>query len=298
MKYVIAAVLALAVVIVILSVRLTALKKELKSINSQLEEILKGDTNALLTVSTRNKAVKKTALALNERIKELRKKELRLKSKNDELRTAITNISHDLRTPLTAICGYLDLLKTEEKSAEVGRCLSIIENRTDALKKLTEELFEYSLVTDEEDRLKFEEVSLNGTLEESIAAFYGAFKERGIEPQISITEATLVRILDRAALMRIFTNILSNALKYSDGDLNITLADSGKITFSNSAPKLNETQVGKLFDRFYTVESAEKSTGLGLAISRSLTESMGGSISADYRGGRLEISLYFPFQAK
>lgn len=293
MKYAVAAVFALAVVIVILTVRQIALKKELENISSQLSEILKGDTNALITVSTNNKSIKETALTLNEKIRELRKTELQLKSKNDELRTAITNISHDLRTPLTAICGYLDLLKSEEKSDEVDRCLGIIENRTEALKQLTEEFFKYSLVAFEEEKLKIEEISVNSALEESVAAFYGAFKEKGIEPRISITERKIMASLDKSALSRIFANILSNALKYSDGDLEIILNDSGKIIFTNTATGLDEIQVGKIFDRFYTVENARTSTGLGLSIARSLTERMNGKISASYSNKKLSVIVDF-----
>ena len=293
MKYAVAAVFALAVVIVILTVRQIALKKELENISSQLSEILKGDTNALITVSTNNKSIKETALTLNEKIRELRKTELQLKSKNDELRTAITNISHDLRTPLTAICGYLDLLKSEEKSDEVDRCLGIIENRTEALKQLTEEFFKYSLVAFEEEKLKIEEISVNSALEESVAAFYGAFKEKEIEPRISITERKITASLDKSALLRIFANILSNALKYSDGDLEILLNDSGKIVFTNTATGLDEIQVGKIFDRFYTVENARTSTGLGLSIARSLAERMGGKISASYGNQKLSIIVDF-----
>lgn len=293
MKYAVAAVLALSVVIVILTVRQIVLKKELESIISQLSEILKGDTNALITVSTNNKSIKKTALTLNEKIRELRKTELQLKSKNDELRTAITNISHDLRTPLTAICGYLDLLKYEKKSNEVDRCLGIIENRTEALKQLTEDFFKYSLVASEEDKMKIEEISVNGALEESVAAFYGAFKEKGIEPLISITERKITGSLDKSALLRIFANILSNTLKYSDGDLEIILNDSGKIIFTNTATGLDEIQVGKIFDRFYTVENARTSTGLGLSIARSLAERMGGKISASYSNKKLSVIVDF-----
>lgn len=293
MKYAVAAVFALAVVIVILTVRQIALKKELENISSQLSEILKGDTNALITVSTNNKSIKETALTLNEKIRELRKTELQLKSKNDELRTAITNISHDLRTPLTAICGYLDLLKSEEKSDEVDRCLGIIENRTEALKQLTEEFFKYSLVAFEEEKLKIEEISVNSALEESVAAFYGAFKEKEIEPRISITERKITASLDKSALLRIFANILSNALKYSDGDLEILLNDSGKIVFTNTATGLDEIQVGKIFDRFYTVENARTSTGLGLSIAKSLAERMGGKISASYSNQKLSVIVDF-----
>ena len=210
-----------------------------------------------------------------------------------ELKNAIANVSHDLRTPLTAICGYLELPKNEEKSQEVDRCLAIIENRTEALKKLTEELFQYSLAAFGEDELKPEELPLNGVLEESIAAYYAAFKEKGIEPVITLTEQKVFRRLDKTALVRIFANILSNALKYSDGDLEITLTDGGEIIFANTASNLDEIQVGKIFARFYTVENARTSTGLGLSIARSLAERMNGKITASYHGGRLVITVSF-----
>lgn len=91
-----------------------------------------------------------------------------------------------------------------------------------------------------------------------------------------------------------FQIFLNNAIKYSDGDLDITLTDSGEVIFANTAPRLNEVQVGKLFDRFYTVEAARKSTGLGLAIARTLIEQMNGTISAKYENGRLSICIFFP----
>ena len=289
----IAFVSVLFLVILILSLRIIFIKRELRNINLQIKEILETDTNAMITVSTTDKVILQTATTLNQNIRDLRKKELQLQSKNDEISTAITNISHDLRTPLTAICGYLELLKTEEKSPEVNRCLEIIENRTEAMKKLTEELFQYSLVACPENALNFEEVSVNGALEESIAAYYASFKEKGIEPLITISKQKIIRSLDKNALLRIFANILSNALKYSDGDLDITLTDSGEVIFANTAPKLDEIQVGKIFDRFYTVENARSSTGLGLSIARSLAERMNAAITASYSNKKLSVIVDF-----
>lgn len=115
----------------------------------------------------------------------------------------------------------------------------------------------------------------------------------GIQPEIRMSERRIERTLNREALGRVFGNILSNALKYSDGDLEITLRDSGEIVFSNSAVGLSEIQVGRLFDRFFTVESAENSGGLGLAIARTLVEQMGGTIGARYDGVRLHITICF-----
>jgi signal transduction histidine kinase len=209
-----------------------------------------------------------------------------------ELKNAVTNISHDLRTPLTAICGYLELLEQEEKSETVERYIDIIANRTEALKQLTEELFRYSVIVTTEEHEK-EQVVLNTVLEESIAAFYAALNEKEITPNIHIPEIKISRYLDRSALSRVFSNLLNNAMKYSDGDLDITLSETGEITFSNMASSLNEVQVGKLFDRFYTVEAARKSTGLGLAIARTLVEQMNGTIYATYENDMLSIHILF-----
>lgn len=91
-----------------------------------------------------------------------------------------------------------------------------------------------------------------------------------------------------------FSNLLQNAVKYSDGDLNIILTAAGEIEFSNSAAALNKVEVGRLFDRFYTVEAARNSTGLGLSIARSLVEQMHGTISARYEDSKLFFHILFP----
>ena len=160
------------------------------------------------------------------------------------------------------------------------------------MKQLTEELFRYSVILSTEE-MTLETVHVNGVLEESIAAFYGALTNRNIQPEIHITENRIERQLNREALGRVFSNILNNALKYSDGDLAITLRDNGEIIFSNTASALNEVQVGKLFDRFFTVEAARNSNGLGLAISKTLVEQMGGSISAELTNNKLIIYIRF-----
>ena len=283
----------LFLVILILSLKIFIMRKSIKEIQIDFAEKLTTDTNTVISISSNDKEIRELAKNINLQLKLLRKEKLKYLQGNSELKTAVTNIAHDLRTPLTAICGYLELLKNEEKSIEVERCLDIIENRTETLKQLTEELFRYSLIISQDDEIKNEEVCVNYVLEEIIAAYYGALKEKNITPVVALTDKRIVRNLDKTALSRVFANILSNAVKYSDGDLEILLNDSGEIIFSNTATGLDEIQVAKLFDRFYTVSDARTSTGLGLSIARNLVERMKGEISASYTNSRLVICIKF-----
>lgn len=118
-------------------------------------------------------------------------------------------------------------------------------------------------------------------------------QEKGIQPKIELPEEPVFRELDAGAVNRIFSNIISNALKYSDGDLSVVMDTDGSITFTNTAHNLNAVTVGRLFDRFYTVEASRNSTGLGLSIAKLLIERMGGSISAEYENNKLTILVNF-----
>ena len=140
-----------------------------------------------------------------------------------ELKNAITNITHDLRTPLTAVCGYLELLEKEEKSEAAARYIEVVKERTETLVRLTEELFRYSVIISPDNDTMKEEVEVGNVLEESIAAFYFVLKKRNIVPRIEMPETKVVRELNRFSLSRVFQNLLSNVSKYSDGDLHLSL---------------------------------------------------------------------------
>ena len=286
--------ITLILVIISLLIKILLMKKSAKEISNEFSEKLKDNTNTLISISANDKAMKELANNLNIQLKDLRKQRHRFQQGDLELKSAVTNISHDLRTPLTAISGYLDLLDNAEKSEVVTRYLEVIRNRTEVLKQLTEELFSYSVITSPEYDNSLELVAVNGVLEESILGFYAALQEQKITPNIFMTENKVIRKVNRAALSRIFSNLINNAIKYSDGDLNITLTDTGEIIFSNNASELSEVDVKRLFDRFYTVENARKSTGLGLSISRILIEQMNGTISAKYENGKLSICIQLP----
>lgn len=282
--------IVLIIVIIFLFIKIVLMRKSMGEIASSLDNILGGDTNAVITVSSVDGSVRKLAARLNKQLRGLRARRIRYENGDRELKEAVTNISHDLRTPLTSISGYLELLSQEEKSETVEKYLDIIDNRTQTLKELTEELFRYAVIL-AQDEITLEMLDIKAVLEESILSFYGAMNEAGIVPELSITKNSVIRQSNRAALSRIFGNIIGNALKYSDGDLSVELSDDGQVTFKNHAHNLDKLRVEKLFDRFYTVQEAHGSTGLGLSIARSLVEQLGGSIGAEYEDGVLRIEV-------
>ncbi len=282
----------LLVLVIALAVKICIMRKSMDEICRCVCDHLSTDTNRLISVSSGDRYVRRLASELSVRLSELRRQRRRYINGDRELKEAVTNISHDLRTPLTAVRGYLDLLEREETSPAVRRYLSLISDRTEALRRLTEELFRYSVISSETE-LVFQDVDLRSMLEESLLSFYAAFGEKNIYPKISLPSVPVVRRLDSSAFSRILSNIIGNAVKYSDGDFKVSLSEGGEILFENTASDLSNVDVGKLFDRFYTVDSARRSTGLGLSIAKLLTERMGGSISADFADKKLRITVIF-----
>lgn len=287
----------LGIAVILLGIKTVLLRRAADELRIAFSEKRNADSNTGISLSTTDSKMCRLAADMDRELKLLRQEHLRYTRGDLELKNAVMNISHDLRTPLTAICGYMTLLSEEETTDTVREYLSVIQNRIDALKELSEELFRYSTITSGEagisESIK-ETLSLNSALETCIAEFYGAFLNAGIEPEISMPQAPVMRSLNRQSLMRILSNIVSNALKYSDGDFSVSLDENGAFYFRNHAGKLDEVLAGHLFDRFFTVENARNSTGLGLSIARILTEQQGGQISSAYRDGVLTIRLCFP----
>ena len=284
----------LTIIVIVLSQKILLIRRSMEEICEELREHLSNETNVLISLSTHDKNIRNFANELNHQLRKLQEERHQYLIGNKELKEAVTNISHDLRTPLTAICGYLDLLETEEKSSEVNRYLSIVSNRVKVLEELIDELFRYSIILVSENKQVKEKVSLNEMLEEGVLAFYAVLKKNGIEPSVQIPEMKVIRFLPKDSLSRVISNLLNNAVNYSDGDLDITLTKTGEIIFANTASTLNQVQVGKLFNRFYTVNTARKSTGLGLGITRTLVEQMNGTIVASYEDNKFRVCIRLP----
>ena len=274
-------------------IKIIQLKKAAREISAAFADRLQADTNTQIDISSRDKDMCRLASAINTQLRILRQEHLRYHQGDTELKNAVTNISHDLRTPLTAICGYLDMMEKTEISEQQARYLGIIKERTELMKQLTEELFRYSVIVSDNEKTETETLLINQVLEDNIMGYYAVLTEKGIHPDVNITDKQITAELNKKYLSRIFSNLLNNAVKYSDGDLDIILSDTGEITFSNTAKGLSAVDAEQLFDRFYTVEAAHHSTGLGLSIARTLVRRMGGTITAEYADSRLKIKIKF-----
>lgn len=282
----------LFVICMTLIIKIYLNNKDIKKIGENLEEILTNDTNNLITVSTSNKQIKKVAGKLNTELKKLRKVKIQYENGSEELKRTITNISHDMRTPLTAISGYIELMENNIEAEEVNnskskiirreenkqKYLKIIKRKTSELIELTEQLFKFSTTMDTLWKIDKENCCINEILEEILAEYYSIFKKKNIVPEINICNEMIYKNLNKNSLIRIFENILSNMIKYSDGNFKIKLERSGKIIFSNKAKKLDTTTVQKIFDRYFTVENANNVTGVGLSIAKQLVEINEGNI--------------------
>lgn len=277
-----------------LFIKIVVMRLSLKELTRDYVERAELDSDTLLGVSCRDRRIRELAIAMNETITKLRDSYHSYKQGDEKLKMAITNVAHDIRTPLTAICGYLELAERMEKTSELRKYLDIISERAAYMKKLVEELFEYSVINSKKNKEEMQDVNVSQVLEDSIMNLYPSFLEYDIELKADISEKEVIRKLYPSYVERIFNNLLSNAIKYSDGDLEVILTEEGKLTMMNSASSLDKVKVGKLFERFYTVENADKnSAGLGLSIVQSFAEKMNCPINADYIDGKLVIEIEF-----
>ncbi|WP_245844172.1 sensor histidine kinase [Oceanobacillus rekensis] len=213
----------------------------------------------------------------------------------NELKQAVANMSHDLRTPLTSILGYIQLAESDTITADESKqYLAIANKRAKRLETLLNGFFELSVIESTDYQLKSERININNLVLDVLMSFYDRFNEKNMEPIINIPEDNIFIISDGSAVTRVIENLISNALTHSSGNISITLEQQEStaiLTVKNNALNLTEKDVELFFDRFYMVDQnrSGKSTGLGLSIVKSLMLKMGGNITATLEKGQLSI---------
>lgn len=274
-------------------------RMNIKHITKQLVKIMNiTDTNELLTVRAKQGDIVKLVNILNELIRDTRLSRIRIKRLTMKFRESITNIAHDLRTPLTTASGYVQMLQTSVIEEERQEYLSIILERQNMVKILLEQLFEYVRI--ESGEITYEHVSIDAkkVLIDTLAMYYDDFNKKGEEPAVHLLEKSCIILGDEQGVKRIFSNILFNAIIHGKGGycFQIQEEDSYIFTFSNISAPITREDLDKIFDRFYTKDQSrnKKSTGLGLAIAKEITMQLNGEIEAFYNNGKFFISVSFP----
>lgn len=287
----------LIIITVVFATLYILLHKELKNITKQLKEINNTKTNSKILISFSNNLVKNLALEINKSLEKKSAAEAEHKRMDLEIRQSISNISHDLRTPLTSIIGYIQLMEDDSLSQnERSQYIDIIKKRAKSLQTLICSFYDLSRLEGREYKFDLKALNLYNILCDLIAVSYNDFISNEIEPIIDIDEQIPMIIADENAVRRIISNLIQNMIKYSNEFISISLKynkDHIILNFTNDAPNLKEDDVKYLFQRFFTADRTRsgESTGLGLAIAKELVEQMGHEIFAKLSKDKFSIII-------
>ena len=279
-------------------------RNEIRSITNQLKEIMPQDTNELVHSDGSGKASADLINEINALLRQMQRSRIHYQQKNHALEQMMTNISHDLRTPLTSAMGYIHLIQgsglTED---EKNRELAIIEKRLIRLEELINSFFEFSQIISNDKAPEKVECNIVAVLEESIAHYYDDYSARDRQILFACEQHKLMIYSNKHMLLRIFDNLISNALKHGTGNLTVSVdlvkdmqaAETVQIRFENELHDFN-MDINHIFDEFYTtdISRTKGNTGLGLAIAKQFTEILNGSISAQNADGIFMMTVFLP----
>lgn len=259
-------------------------KKQLTQIIRQLDRFQSGTNHFELSVDLQDKTIERLAEKINQTVRKQEDAQLDILQRENDLRQSIANVSHDLRTPLTSIIGYVQLVNSGNSTADQKRrYLKIIEDKAQMLDCLVNRFYELSVMEADDYKMIMEPVNLTAVLSGVVMDHYSDFHRKNIEPTIQIPNQRIEIWGDTLSCERIVQNIISNALRYAEKDFRIELCTDHEfavLTAQNSASFLSDDDIAHMFDRFYTGDKARKqgSTGIGLTIVKILLEKMSGKI--------------------
>ena len=262
--------------------RIFLLKRDIRQLGKTLKEIAGSDTNARLVTETFDHDIATFADSINAMLARSRRDLLEKSHAEADLKRAITNISHDLRTPLTAALGYLQMLDSGILDAETKtRYLKIIKERLEALSGLMNSLFEFSRVMEGNITAGVQKVNICNALRDALSASYTELASKGFTVIADIPDAPVFCLCDEDALRRVLQNLFKNVYVHGKETLRVRL-DGSTIEIANKADGLYALDTERIFERFYTNDASRtsKNTGLGLAIAKEFVHRMGGQITA------------------
>jgi signal transduction histidine kinase len=277
-----------------LSALLLLYKKEIRHMLRQLE-LVEAGSQIELTTAIRSKEFLLLYTKLNHLFITAQKKEQKYMGAQEQLKQTISNIAHDIRTPLTSAAGYLQMLEDSTTSEKQLRYEHIIEGRINELKDMLEELFLYTKLTSDDFSLNCESTAVFPVLSDCLLSLFHLFTEKKVEPNIQFENESICVLATPESLGRIFRNLILNALIHGNGEVCI-LQRGTAFTFSNLVAEPDSIDTGKMFDRFYKADASrlKGTSGLGLAIVKELVTRTGGNIEAFIVNNRqLNIKITF-----
>ena len=294
----IAVTVLLSILLIIILVKYILYRRQIMDICLQIVFIRENDTNKIIYNDITEREVLKLTNLINLMCSEHKTKENILKEKDRRLKIALAGISHDIRTPLTSLKGFFELLENETDAEKKKKYNRVINKKIIELTELLEELFMYTKLQNEEYVLELEENNLSQIVLGTLFSFHNEFKKRNIIVDVDIDEEPVVLLCNDTAVKRVVSNILKNAMLHGSGNINITYKiKTGRVEFCcrNSISNPEEIDISQVFDRFYKADTArgKGSTGLGLSVARELADRMGGVLTASVEYGQFVIRLVF-----
>lgn len=280
--------LLLVLLNIILMFSLFSWKRQICEITKQISE------NRKLQISLSNKHIEKLAGIINEKNDLERRAKLQILQEKEQLKQSIANISHDLRTPLTSIQGYLVLLKSCQNKEEQEHYFSIIQAKADYLTELLQIFYDLSLIDSEDYILEVEKLDINRIVTDCLIDKYSELKK--LTPTVKTENAPVWITGNTVACKRIIENLITNAIRYSNDYVEIVIDANGIFTVKNTTSELKNIDINMLFQKFYTVDASRSNgnTGLGLYIVKELLNKIDGGIEEiSYKNNILTISIYF-----
>lgn len=278
-------------------IRYILLKRQIRNLSRQLEELLAGSTEKMLDLSLIDRDLERLAILMNRHYEKQRSVAALSLQHETHLKESIANISHDLRTPLTVIIGNLQLLEKTQITQEQRKRIKTVLRKSDRMKELIAAFYELSLLEQKQLEPQWERINFSNLLIQVLTENVPLLEKGGIQPDISLPSASVFVRTDKGMMERILQNLLTNAIRYTDGGLWIVLEERDDnqvcLHMENTVRNGELIHVDRMFDRFYTGDQSrhEESTGLGLAVVKELVEAIQGTVEAGIQGNRLTLSL-------
>ena len=288
----------LAGIIILQSIIIWKYQRQVKDICRQLAFLMKHDSNMLIHREFGLGGIGMLSDRLNDLL-ELRRKEKRYYQEKETLiADTYTNLSHDIRTPLTSLDGYFQLMEACENVEEQRRYLNIIHERIHSLNEMLEELFMFTKLKNESYSLELTSCCINRILKETVFSYYDDWVRREIQPDIQITEEQLYIDGNKQGLSRIIQNVIKNGLDHGEKKIRIVLKreqNRAVLQISNQVTASEQIDIEHVFDRFYKADAARSktSTGLGLSIAREFVRRMNGEIGAKIEENEFIVEMSF-----